>query len=155
MSHNPSARDPFVARMPLRNQGTSRLAAALGQRAKAALHHWQWRRMNRTLQQLDDRTLDDIGLPRNEIGGLVNELVGPPPPPALQGQNGRSSVRRDGAQERATNQLCQFGTILNGLYIAPSDQRVSWNARRRTRGVRRSGGPMTSSKLTALRSNAT
>jgi len=101
MSHNPSTTDPLVARMPFRNQGTSRLAAALGQRAKAALHHWQRHRMNRALQQLDDRTLDDIGLARNEIRGLVDELIGPPPRLALQGQNGRSSVRRESAQEES------------------------------------------------------
>lgn len=57
--------------------------------------------MNRALQQLDDRTLDDIGLARNEIRELVNELIGPPPCLALQGQNGRSSVRRDGVQEES------------------------------------------------------
>jgi uncharacterized protein YjiS (DUF1127 family) len=96
MSHIPATRDPFVAQMPFR---TPSFTAAIGRRAKEALRHWQRHRMMRTLWELDDRTLDDIGLARSEIRGLVDDLVGPSPRRASQGQTVRSSVRRDDPED--------------------------------------------------------
>ena len=99
MSHIPATRDPFIAWMPFRTRGTPSFTAAIGRRAKEALRHWQRHRMMRTLWELDDRTLDDIGLARSEIRGLVDDLVGPSPRRASQGQTVRSSMRRDAPEE--------------------------------------------------------
>lgn len=99
MSHIPATRDPFIARMPFRNRGSLNFTAAISRRAKEALRHWQRHRMMRTLQELDDRTLDDIGLARNDIRGLVDELVGPTCRRASQGQTVRSSMRCNGPEE--------------------------------------------------------
>lgn len=98
MSHIPATRDPFVARMPFRNRGTIDFTAAIGRRAKEALRHWQRHRMMRTLSELDDHILDDIGLSRGEIRGLVDELVGPSPRRASQGQTVQSSVGCDDSE---------------------------------------------------------
>lgn len=89
MSHDPSTTDSFVARMPFRNLGTINLAAGIGRGMKAALRHWQKQRAIRTLQALDDWTLNDIGLARNDIRRVVNDLVTDPSP-----RTGRGSGRR-------------------------------------------------------------
>ena len=99
MSHIPATRDPFIAWMPFRTWGTPSFTAAIGRRAKEALRHWQRHRMMRTLWELDDRTLDDIGLARSKIRGLVDDIVGPSHRRASQGQTVRSSVRRDDPED--------------------------------------------------------
>lgn len=94
MSHDPSTTNQLAARMPFRNQGTISLTAAMGRRVKAALCRWQKQRAVRTLQELDDRLLDDIGLTRNDIQKVVDELVGPPPGPGRP--EGPSLTRTNG-----------------------------------------------------------
>ena len=120
MSHIPATRDPFIARMPFRNRGTINFTAAISRRAKEALHQWQRHRMMRTLQELDDRTLADIGLARNDIRGLVDELVGPSPRRASQGQTVRSSTRRDGPEEPSlpkTDKHLQINDVKESRFV--------------------------------------
>lgn len=95
MSHNPATTDSFVARMPFRNRGTFNLAAALGRRVKASLHHWQKHRAVRTLEQLDDWTLNDIGLSRNEIRRFVGDVVAPDPGKVSPARMGHSPMRSE------------------------------------------------------------
>lgn len=127
MSRIPATRDPFVAWMPFRTRGTPSFTAAISRRAKEALRHWQRHRMNRTLQQLDDRTLNDNGLARNEIRGLVDDLVGPSPGRASQGQTVRSSVRRDGPEEPSptrTDKHLQINDVKESRFVG--DVYQSW-----------------------------
>ena len=93
MSHNPATGNSFVARVPSRNKGTVNLTAAIGRWAKAGLRHWQKRRAIRTLRELNDWTLYDIGVSRNEIPDLVDDLVSHPPR--------KTSPRRYGPQSDA------------------------------------------------------
>jgi uncharacterized protein YjiS (DUF1127 family) len=93
MSHNPTTLGSFVAGTPRRNRSTFNLAAALGQRVKAALHHWEKRRAVRTLQELDDWTLNDIGLTRNEIRRFVGDVLVPAPRKFSPSRMGRSPDR--------------------------------------------------------------
>ena len=127
MSHIPATRDPFVARMPFRNRGTINFTAAISRRAKEALRHWQRHRMIRTLQELDDRTLNDIGLARSEIRGLVDDLVGPSPRRASQGQTVRSSMRRDAPEEPSpirTDKHLQINDVKESRFVG--DVYQSW-----------------------------
>ena len=127
MSHIPATRDPFVARMPFRNRGTINFTAAISRRAKEALRHWQRHRMMRTLWELDDRTLDDIGLARSEIRGLVDDLVGPSPRRASQGQTVRSSMRRDAPEEPSpirTDKHLQINDVKESRFVG--DVYQSW-----------------------------
>jgi uncharacterized protein YjiS (DUF1127 family) len=96
MSHNPATGNSFAARMPYRNKGTVNLTASIARRAKAVLRHWQKRRAIRTLQELDDWTLYDLGVSRNEIRGLVDDLVCHPPR--------KISPHRDSPQSDASSQ---------------------------------------------------
>lgn len=93
MSHNPATPGSFVAETPRRIRGTLNLPAALGQRVKAVLHYWQRHRAVRTLQELDDWTLNDIGLTRNEIRRFVGDVLVPAPRTVSSARMGRGSMR--------------------------------------------------------------
>lgn len=91
MSHNPSTQDSFIAQRPRRNRGTINLTEALGQRVRSALHHWRKHRAVRTLRQLDDRTLGDIGLSRNDIRRFVGDIPVPAPSRISSGRTASSA----------------------------------------------------------------
>ena len=100
MSHNPSTQDSFIAQRPRRNLGTIRLPEPLGQRIRSALHHWRKHRAVRTLRQLDDRTLGDIGLSRDDIRRFVGDVLVPAPSRISSGRTANSACPHPREQGR-------------------------------------------------------
>jgi uncharacterized protein YjiS (DUF1127 family) len=52
-----------------------RHARSLGTGARATMNAWATQRAIRALQSLDDRLLEDIGLPRSEIAWRVRDRI--------------------------------------------------------------------------------
>lgn len=74
--------DPFAARIPFLGLDATGVAAVISQRAKTTIRRWRKRRTLRAFERLDDRILDDIGLSREELPRVVDDLVGDDPRPA-------------------------------------------------------------------------
>lgn len=76
---------------------SKRLTRSLNTLLRAALRPWRQRKMIATFESMDDWTLSDIGMHRENIGRMVDsfeELRLPQPPPH------RSVWRRDRALDR-------------------------------------------------------
>jgi len=72
MSYNSTSTDPFVARAPF--TGANNFAAATKQLIRVTVTRWQKRRTARALDRLSDWMLQDIGVTRDEIPRLVDEI---------------------------------------------------------------------------------
>ncbi|MBL3675754.1 DUF1127 domain-containing protein [Paracoccus sp. KCTC 42845] len=92
VSRSPTRRDPFVARIPFLFRGTASVLSPFKERVRNAARLYIKRRTIRVLESLDDRMLDDIGLSRNEIARVADDLVADDPRPAEVLQSGRRAL---------------------------------------------------------------
>lgn len=88
-----SAYSPPIRHASALQRVVQSLADAARRIAQAVVSAYQRRKRMSELDALDDRTLRDIGLHRDELGSVVTELMGAAPPTRRQARPSKTSAR--------------------------------------------------------------